>query len=124
VVETGVRSLDTEGFDFQRPLVWMIIGTPPDDTWRAGLDQLCASPVRPVVVPCCFGAAEPGEVGSPAAFAGFAADPAVPPGLAVAALTELLTAVLVRTGHALGATGPVELPADDELPDLVTCTAL
>jgi uncharacterized protein YegL len=124
VVETGVRGLDAEGFDVQRPLVWMIIGTSPDDTWRAGLDQLSASPTRPVVVACCFGAADPDAVGSPAAFAGFMADPGTSPGLAVAALTEVLTAVLVRTGHAPNATEPVELPAGDELPKSVTRSAL
>jgi uncharacterized protein YegL len=123
LVETGVRALDTEGLDVQRPLVWMVVGTAPNDTWRAGLDQLCASPTRPVVVVSCHGAADPDEVGSPAVHAVFTTDAAAPPGLAVAALTELLTAVLVRTGHALGATGPVELPADDELPELVTRAA-
>ncbi len=120
VVETGVRTLGAEGFDVRRPLLFFMIGTAPDDTWHAGLKQLAASETRPVVVPCCFGPVDPGAVGASAAQAAFAVDPAAPPAVAVAALMAVLTAVLVRTGHGLGATGPVELPADDELPELVT----
>jgi hypothetical protein len=136
VVEAGVRGLDTDRFDVQRPLVWMMIGTTPDDTWLAGLEQLTKSATRPVVVPCCFGAVASEEARSvlrpttkTTNFTLFSADPTVPAEAAVAALTDVLTTALVRTGHALGAEGSgaegsVVLPGADELASPVTRVAV
>ncbi len=125
-IESDVRGLDAEGLDARRPLLWIVLGTAPDDSWRAALDGLAASPARPVVVLCGFGGAASAGEGADArsvfgagSATSYLADPGAPPAVAVAALTEVLTTTLVSTGHAAGADGSVLFPADDELPGTV-----
>jgi hypothetical protein len=126
VIEADVLSLGGEGFLVHRPLLCAVLGTAPDETWGGGLAALGASLTAPVVVLCLFGAAVldarspvPSATGA-GVRAVFTADPAAPAEVAVAGLAEVVTTVLVRTGHALGAGGSVVLPAADELPAWVT----